>query len=126
MSGSGHPRLRVLAIDDEPLICRAIRRSLGAHDVVVVEEASEAFALLEQGRAFDVVLCDLSLRGIDGLEVLSRIETMAPDLRGHLVLMSGGLTPAAHQAVRTGRIRVLDKPFSTATLLETLASAARA
>ena len=81
-------RERILVVDDEPGMRRAIDRVLGRH-YPVTEAASAEDALAEMAReTFDLVLADIRMPGMDGLELLSRIRsTSAADV----ILMTGSL-----------------------------------
>lgn len=113
-------RRRVLVIDDEPLIGRALKRSLPEYEVVYEERASRAIERVRDGEKFDVVLCDLTMPGTDGLSVLQTIASLAPELQGRMALMTGGASDAALQEIATRKLPVVDKPFAPETLLSTL------
>ena len=74
MTGGSGP-VRVLVVDDEPAILRFLRAGLGSQGYMVVEAASGQSALdtVRQRRA-DLVVLDLGLPDIDGLEVIRRIR----------------------------------------------------
>jgi two-component system KDP operon response regulator KdpE len=67
--------MKVLAVDDEPQILRALRTSLSArgHDVVTAPNGETALDVLAQQEA-DIVVLDLGLPGIDGVEVIRRLR----------------------------------------------------
>jgi two-component system, OmpR family, KDP operon response regulator KdpE len=68
--------VKVLAVDDEPQILRALRTSLTArgHDVTTAPNGETALDVLS-GREVDLVVLDLGLPGIDGIEVIRRLRT---------------------------------------------------
>jgi DNA-binding NtrC family response regulator len=70
----------VLVVDDEPLIRETLAEYLGQEglDVSTCASAEEALQLAA-GRRFDVVLCDVQLPGMDGLELLERIQRISPE-----------------------------------------------
>jgi DNA-binding NtrC family response regulator len=73
-------RPAVLLVDDEPLIRETIAEFLTREDFDVVCSASGEDALeLATGRRFDVVLCDVQLPGMDGLELLDRLHRVSPE-----------------------------------------------
>lgn len=106
-------RARILVIDDEPLIGRVIRASVGGeHDVVVVNRAADAFDRLSSDSAFDLVLCDLVMPDVGGPEVYATISAKWPKLASRFVVMTGGaFTPATQEFVGRGLTPVLTKPF---------------
>lgn len=71
--------MKVLAVDDEPQILRAIRTSLAArgHEVLTAPNGETALDLLA-GVEVDLVVLDLSLPGMDGQEVIRRLRTWSP------------------------------------------------
>jgi signal transduction histidine kinase len=107
-------RGRVLVVDDEPFIGRVIQKALASeHDVVVVQRASEAFALLEQRETFDVVLCDLVMPDVSGPEFYARVAERWPELTPRLVFMTGGaFTPGTIAFMKSVPTEVLTKPFA--------------
>jgi signal transduction histidine kinase len=112
-SGVRPARARILVIDDEPLMGRVIRAALaGAHDVVVVSRAAEAFELLASDAAFDLVLCDVVMPDGGGPEVYATISQRWPQLTKRLVFMTGGaFTPATKEFVAREQTPLLPKPF---------------
>jgi two-component system nitrogen regulation response regulator NtrX len=105
--------VRILVVDDEP----GIRQSLGG----VLEDEGYQVHTVESGEAcleelgrlsYDLVLLDVWLPGIDGMETLARIEEMAPD-RPAVVMISGhGNIEAAVRATKLGAFDFLEKPLS--------------
>ena len=63
-------RYRILIVDDDPLVVKAMRRLLHRHDVTTAPGGAEALAILEQRSDFDVILCDLMMPGVTGMDVL--------------------------------------------------------
>jgi CheY-like chemotaxis protein len=116
--------LRVLVVDDDPAIQRALARSLHGHHVVAASGGAEALALLE--RDFDLVLCDLMMPGVTGMDVAERLATSGHPALEVLVLMTGGaVTERAQRFLATTRLSVLHKPVEPAALAELTAAAAR-
>jgi len=113
------PRGRVLVVDDEPLILRSLTRMMGrSHDVTTASDGNEALELLAQ-RDFDLVLCDLLMPGLSGVELWERLPAAQ---RGKLVFMTGGTCPTEGLGlpVSSGP-PVLQKPFTADALSEVLA-----
>ena len=117
-------RLRLLIIDDEPLIRRIVARALPEHEVVTLDTVPAAIELCLR-EDFDAVLCDLMLPGMTGEAFFSALEKSKPELARRVVFMTGGAFTGSAQAF-LDRVpdRCLAKPFSVKQLLEALLAAA--
>jgi two-component system cell cycle sensor histidine kinase/response regulator CckA len=106
-------RGRILVIDDVPDIGRTIAAALREHDVTVVQEAEEAFALFASNEMFDVILCDLMMPEMGGRDVVERLKVEWPGLAERVVFMTGGaFTAESRDFLKRSPYRVLTKPFS--------------
>ncbi len=110
--------LRILVIDDERLIGRALQRALSPPDeVVFCEDAQEALDLVAAGQHFDLVLCDLAMPGMNGADVFERICSRWPALRPRFVLMTGGATnPVTQRFLDEALTPLLSKPIDFVVL----------
>jgi CheY-like chemotaxis protein len=117
-------RPRVLVIDDEPLVIGSLARILGRdHDVIGESDPKSALARVIAGEAFDAVVCDLSMPGMDGPTFYEALGKHDAGLAARVVFMSGGAwTERAQAFVQTTQQPVLDKPFGGQRLREVLAS----
>lgn len=109
---------RVLVVDDDEAVLRAIARLLRPdNEVVAVFDAREALRLLESGEVFDVILCDLMMPHLSGMELHGLVEARSPKTAERFVFITGGTT---HEDVRAFLARVpnerVEKPFSQGTL----------
>ena len=103
-------RGRVLVVDDEPLILRMMMHALRDHDVVGVTSAADA---LDQcgNRDFDVVLCDLMMPGMTGMQLYQRLRDSHPGMEARVVFMTGGtLLPDVHRFLADTPNPCLEKP----------------
>ena len=124
VAGSGElPRLlsaraRILVVDDEEPVGRAIRRLLEAdHDVTVATDGEEALEILGSRPDFDLVLCDLMMPRISGQELWVRVAATSPETAERFVFMTGGaFSEEARHFRRTCPNRVSDKPFRAEAL----------
>jgi len=105
-------RPRVLVVDDEPNMCRSLAILVadeGRREVETARSGEEALAKL--GNATDVLLCDLSMPGIDGIEVLRRVRAAKLDVQ--VIMMTAYSTvQSAVEAMRLGAHEYLIKPFT--------------
>jgi len=111
-------RGRLLVVDDEPALCRTVVRALGGeHEVVSCPGGREALDRIAAGDRFDVILCDLMMPGLTGMDLHAALAASAPDQAARMVILSGGLcsAPALEFMERVPNER-LEKPFATATL----------
>lgn len=114
---------RILVVDDEPQIRRALTRTLAANDfdVRTVGTGEEALAALRWRP--DVILLDLMLPDLDGLEVARRIrEQVATPI---LILSARGEEPQKVLALDQGADDYITKPFGTEELLARIRVALR-
>jgi CheY-like chemotaxis protein len=118
-------RPRILVVDDDPAITSTFQNILGAegYEVATATEGAQA-VLLATREPCDVVLLDLVMPGLDGLEVLRRLSGVAPDCR--VVILSAYIEPEREaEAFRLGAFAVLSKPPELAKLLRLLADLTR-
>jgi PAS domain S-box-containing protein len=106
-------RGRVLVVDDDPTMSRTARRILGEeHDVVTVDNGRQALDLLENGRDFDVVLCDLMMPQVSGMEVYEEMKERDAAQAARIVFITGGaFTPRARAFLDSVTNHRLEKPF---------------
>ncbi|HEY6561601.1 MAG TPA: PAS domain S-box protein [Polyangiaceae bacterium] len=105
--------LRVLVVDDEPMIRRILRRAFEAqHQVSVTSSARDALETIASGAKFDVVFCDLMMPEMTGMEFHERLCAMAPRMAERVVFMSGGVFTSEGRAfLDRFSDRHLAKPF---------------
>ena len=116
---------RILIVDDEEGIRWALMNSL-RHEGYEVREAADAAAALERlnETEFDVVLTDISMPNVTGVELLRRIRTAAPLVQ--VVMMTGQPTiESASESLRTGALDYLLKPVTLQDLLRVVANAVK-
>jgi two-component system, NtrC family, response regulator AtoC len=104
-------RIRFLVVDDQQSIrklCMTIGKSLGFH-CLEAESAEAALALLES-EAPDIILCDLKMAQMSGLEFLGEVRKLLP--RTEVAMMTGyGSIESAVQAMKLGAYDYITKPF---------------
>jgi PAS domain S-box-containing protein len=122
------PRRNVLVIDDEPMVCEAIARALSDDaDVEVATEARQALARIAAGAHYDVILCDLMMPVMTGMDLYAEVVRVAPMLAGRFVFMTGGaFTPRARAFLTSVVNPCLEKPLDMGKLRSLVARARRA
>jgi DNA-binding NtrC family response regulator len=101
----------VLVVDDEELYRRSLRRILDrvGHQVSEARDAAEALSILTQG-GLDLVLADVQMPGLNGLELIRQIHEIDPDLPC-IVITGYGTAERSVEALRAGAYWYLEKPF---------------
>lgn len=113
-------RRRVLAIDDEALLLKAFQRMLiSHHDIETKLGAREALRCFGEDREFDVVLCDLQMPDMSGVELYQAVKQQWPDLAERFIFITGGaFSPEARRFLEDSAIACINKPFQLRELLE--------
>jgi two-component system cell cycle sensor histidine kinase/response regulator CckA len=117
-------RGRILIIDDEPAVLSALERLLSGHELTRVESARVALERFARGESFDLIMCDLRMPDMSGIELAARMDERHPDLRRRLVFMTGDISEAgmSHPGLApldpASIAPVLEKPFSRRALLQ--------
>ena len=104
-------RIRVLVVDDEEVVRLGYRRVLSSDGfrVIAAGNGPEALELMTGGDHFDVVLLDLRMPGMDGMEVLRTIKKQWPE--SEVVVVTGHASiDTAKEAVKLGAYDYLAKP----------------
>ncbi len=106
-------RGRVLVVDDEPLITRTVQRALSKdHDIVALSSAEDALAHISSGERFDVILCDLMMPQMTGMDLHSELLRIAKDQAARMIFLTGGaFTPRARAFIDETRNKLIEKPF---------------
>jgi DNA-binding NtrC family response regulator len=102
----------ILVVDDEAVIREGMRRILEA-DGYVVETSASGYMALEtvQEKSFDLVITDLKMPGMDGLEVLKAIKVLQPEIP--VIIITGYSTvDTAVEAMKNGAFDYIAKPFT--------------
>lgn len=106
------PKLRVLVVDDEPLIRWSLVETLerSGHAVVEAGDAASAIRSVSAGEPFDVVLLDYRLPDSNDLNLLATIRRLAPTTA--VIMMTAFGTPGVMDgALELGAYQVIPKPF---------------
>ena len=110
-------RARILVVDDEPSILRALARVLDDHSVTTCSIPADAISALTRDGPFDVIVCDLMMPGLSGPELFRRATDLRPNLASRFLFMTGGAFADGILAfLETWRLPVLEKPFDPSAL----------
>jgi len=110
----------ILIIDDEEIIRMSCERALqvSGFETGVAANGREGLEMLEKGK-YDVVLLDLKMPDMDGMEVLDKIKSSWPDI--NVIMISGYSTvDTAVKALRRGAVNFIQKPFSPDTIISAI------
>jgi ligand-binding sensor domain-containing protein/signal transduction histidine kinase/CheY-like chemotaxis protein len=114
-------RGRVLVVDDDPLVSSALRRTLARdHEVEVVVSSRRALELLASPKGgFDVILCDLMMPEMTGMELHAQLAATSPELARRMAFITGGAyTPVAKEFLERVDNPRVEKPFDPEKLRE--------
>ncbi len=118
-------RGRVLVVDDVVNVGISIQRLLADdHHVDVMTSPRHAIEALTNGERWDVILCDLMMPELDGMQFVAAVEAIDPGLLSRIVLMTGGaFTAKALEFLETWPHRKVDKPCRPELLRQTISEA---
>ena len=102
---------RVLIVDDQPDMARTLARLFsGDAEVTTAASGAEALAAIEGTDRFDLVLCDIMMPGMTGLELFDRVLAFDPGTAERFVFATGGVAPEYHAHLRATGARCIMKP----------------
>lgn len=111
------PPLRVLVIDNDPAHAQAMLESLervGVYQLTVANSGPEGARRIEQDM-FDMIITDLVMSDVDGMEILARAKKALPD--AEVIMVTGHASvPKAVEAMQLGAFNFLEKPITPARL----------
>ena len=111
-------RGRILVVDDEVMMGNAVRRVLSSeHDVLAVTSGGDALGRVAKGERFDVILCDLMMPDVSGMDLHAEIVRLAPEQSERMVFMTGGaFTSRAREFLDAVRNPRVEKPIDAGGL----------
>lgn len=121
------PRARVLVIDDDPGVGRALRLMLEhEHDVTCFVSGREALQQLLRDSSYDIVFCDLMMPELSGMDLFQALKLNRPGVEQKIVFMTGGaFTQEAERFLAQVKRPHVEKPFNMLALRRLVRRAAR-
>ena len=115
--------MKVLIVEDDELKRLTLVEDLteGEHDVIAASSGESALEFLQQ-HAFDLVITDLKMPGMDGIELLRTIRDEFSPGPEVIMMTAFGTIPLAVEAIRIGALDFITKPFDNRQLLPLLVS----
>ena len=112
------PRLRILILDDEPIVCKRLRPTFQkmGYEVETFTDSASALARLRE-TTFNIVITDLMMEGADGMQVLQGAKDSSPDTQ--VIVITGFATlDTAKESYRKGAFDFVAKPFKLGDILD--------
>jgi DNA-binding NtrC family response regulator len=119
-------RVDVLLLDDEPIVGKRLKPALAkiGCDVEVFNDPEEALKRLEQ-KSFPIVVTDIRMDEIDGIQVLERVLKKSPETK--VIMITGyAMMSIAREAMEKGAFDFISKPFKPDDLRKVISKAAEA
>jgi len=124
-SSPAERRARILVVDDDVAVGRALRRTLGAdHDIDVVDSGDAALGLLRAGAVtYDAIVSDLMMPNMTGMQLYDQLASESPDVAARMIFVTGGaFTAAAREFLDRVPNARLDKPIDVKALKQLVRS----
>jgi DNA-binding NtrC family response regulator len=112
------PPLRILILDDEPIVCKRLKPAFQkmGYAVETFTDSGSALARLRE-TIFDIVITDLKMEGADGMQVLTGAKESSPQT--HVIVITGFATlDTAKESYRKGAFDFVAKPFKLRDILD--------
>jgi len=118
---AGH---RVLVIDDDPHVAKSIARAIsGGPEILILLDAREALRRIQAGEHFDLILCDLMMPDLTGMEFQLALHVVNAELAAGIIFITGGaFTPQAREFLAASRNLFIEKPFQPEQLRRAVAA----
>jgi signal transduction histidine kinase len=118
-ASSSTRRGRVLIIDDELVLARALGRAIEReHDVAIESSGETALRQIVAGSRFDLILCDLMMPQMTGMELYDHLVREVPEQAARMVFLTGGaFTPSARKFLDDVSNQRIEKPFDSQQVL---------
>jgi DNA-binding NtrC family response regulator len=117
------PKVRVLVVDDEPSICKALTMALTreGYDVVAAQNGDTALSVVRSEHV-DVMLIDLRIPDMRGDVIFEVAASHQPHLKYQTLFMTGDITERAHKLIAACKCHFLRKPFDLRDMTDAIAA----
>jgi DNA-binding NtrC family response regulator len=121
----GKASVRVLVVDDEPSICKALTMALSraGYDAIAAQSGESALAIVRNEHV-DVMLIDLRIPDMRGDVIFEVAAGHQPHLRYQTLFMTGDITERAHKLIAACKCHFLRKPFDLRDMTDAVAALA--
>lgn len=121
----GKPAVRVLVVDDEPSICKALTMALsrGGYEALAAQSGESALAIIRNEHV-DVMLIDLRIPDMRGDVIFDVAAATQPHLKYQTLFMTGDITEHAHKLIAHCKCHFLRKPFDLRDMTDAVAALA--
>jgi DNA-binding NtrC family response regulator len=115
--------IRVLVVDDEPSICKALGMALShaGYEVITARSGEGAFTVIDTQR-LDALLIDLRIPDMRGDVIFEYAAGVQPPLREHTLFMTGDISDQAIEMIAACRCPYIRKPFDLSVMLDAVAA----
>ena len=116
-------KTNILILDDEAIVLKRLGPSLekAGYEIEVFSQSSDASNRIRE-KDFDIVITDLKMEGLDGMQFLTRVKERSP--RTEVIVITGFATmETAKESFQKGVFDFLAKPFKLGEILETVKKA---
>jgi len=117
-SDSNLKKLQILILDDEPIVCKRLKPAFlkAGYEVETYTDSAQAMARTLE-RNFDIVITDLKMDGMSGMEFLTEVKRRSP--RTEIIVITGFATlEASKESFQKGVFKFVAKPFKLSDILE--------
>jgi DNA-binding NtrC family response regulator len=118
LNSDSSPKLQVLILDDEPIVCKRLKPAFlkAGYDVETFTDSAHAMERVFE-KNFDIVITDLKMEGISGMEFLSEVKKRSPHTE--VIVITGYATLEAHkESMQKGVFNFVAKPFKLTDILD--------
>ena len=115
--------VRVLIVDDEPSICKALGMALGhaGYEIITARSGEAAFAVIDTER-IDIMLTDLRIPDMRGDVIFEYAAGVQPALRDHTLFITGDISDQAIELIAACRCNFIRKPFDLSVMLDAVSA----